>query len=376
MKGLPIQATENCRFWTCSVVLPFEATLDRERMRSELQRSDEAWNFLELGRANTAAGLQFRCLVVEPPKNWQPTDGASAMPIEAGLQGEAYAWMRGELPGSPPDPCADLVWVLLRGQRLTILVCKEGRALHWLCEDGWSNAEGLAERLLRFRSFVESDPLLQGTNYHWLYTGDEPKEALGLGLAQSVPCNLERGFSHCDWPDPLAHTVERRKHGFRRFWKRVARHVLWAVLLALLVAASRGYHVWRAQKQLAALEQASQSALAADGHLSDMRNLKQHPALQGISVPTTVVTPWFFDRNLELLYERLAPATPMGGMDWIRAEDGGSTLRLEVQAAGFDAIDSLLYKLKQLPDVVQVVASDKRRSGSAGVRFRLEMRYE
>lgn len=376
MKGLPLQATEYCRFWTCSVVLPFEAKLDRERMRAELQRSDDAWNFVELGRANTSAGLQFRCLVVEPPREWQTTVGTSLMPIEAGLQGEAYAWMRGDLPGAPPEPCTDLVWVLLRGQRLTILVCKEGRALHWLCEDGWSTAEGLAERLLRFRSFVESDPLLQGTNYHWLYTGNEPKESLGLGLAQNVPCHLERGFSHCDWPDPLAHTAEQRKHGSRRFWRTVLRNVLWAILLALLVAASRGYHVWRAQKQLANLEQASQTALVADGLLNNMKGLQQHPGLLPLLVPTKSIIPWFWDRNLELLYERLAPAAPIGGMDWTRAEDGRSTLRLEVQAAGFDAIDSLLYKLKQLPNVVQVVASDKRRNGTAGVRFRLEVRYE
>lgn len=250
MKKLPLQATENCRFWTCSVVLPFEATLTRERMRSELQRQDDAWNFMELGRANTAAGLQFRCLIIEPPCDWVSSDGASVMPLEAGLQGEAYAWMRGDLPGAPAEPCADLVWVLLRKQRLTILACKDGRALHWLCEDGWDCLDGLPERLQRFRSFIESDPLLQGADYRWLYTGEVPQESLGLGFAQKIPCNLERGFLSCDWPDPLEHTPERRKHGHRRFWQNVIRNVLWAVLLALLVAASRGYHVLRAQKQL------------------------------------------------------------------------------------------------------------------------------
>lgn len=385
-----VLAVENCTLFTFAMTVPFGQGVSQEQLAQSLATEapaldwamDGPWDGVELAGFNASMGRLCRFAVARAPQGFVAPACDVAWPVEAGLLGEAESLMLGTLPDAPGESCENLVWVLWRGGRLVVLVCREGKPLHWLCEEPWANAEGLVERLKRFASFMERDPLLGGGPLRWFLSGDgEPQvlQDVASALGASVrSCDLRRGLFQLEtsslarWvPNvaqrtPAAHRVARWRFGYR-----VAIASLVAMLLVTVASLAVLYNNSQVRSQWAALRLEATESLTAQAREDSLRASLRGQAQKLADVEPIVRPAWPAGPWLSAFGAALPEGARVEQISVEGRETGyGVVVLLAVRE--FSQADALAKSLAGVPGVRAVRVGDKKTSAQ-GVRFRLEV---
>ena len=384
-------AVEGCSLFMVSHTVPFGKSVSFEDWRHELATrfdtfswgDSDTWDCVEQTRFNAPMGRQFRALVVRAPQTMTSVACDVMWPIEAGLLGEAEALMLAKHPDSPPDSCENLVWVLWRQNRLTLLVCHEGHPAHWLIEDGWDLNSSLGERLQRFSRFLDSDAYLGKTTRQWVFSVDSPSNFFGALVSlfpQSLvaKCDLQRGLDHLQVSN-LSRFIPnmglRNPQTQKLVGQRVRyRSFLASILTLLMVMLITWGGIALDQKSMQIYHevlQKAQPAVKARQVMAQLQDsLEQHAQQLGALAPVAGVAGapvvWF---------SMLSAVLPDGAyVESISAESRsvGYVLLVQLRVPEFSDADGILEQLNRMPGVRLAKVGEKRKTKN-GIRFHLEV---
>lgn len=390
-KSRVVCAVEGCSLFTYSLTVPFGQAVSGGDLVAHLAHdldaldwgADACWDGVEMTGFNAAMGRQCRFAVLRAPVGQAHFPCDVAWPVEAGLLGEAEALMVGDLPDAPAESCENMGWALWRGSRLTVLLCREGRPVHWLCEEGWDDSGALAGRLARLTAFVRNDALLGGGSLRWFVSGERPVDnmrilASALGGAEARPCDLRRGLDrleHSAWGRQLPNLATRapaaRRLASRRLWFRTAVTSCAAALVVALACLG----VWARNNHLdAVLTQERLGATDAMAVLAQREAQQDSLAGQALALagygplanPGWAAGPWLSALGA------LLPAGTRLEQVVVENRPTGYGVAVSLTVREFAEADDLAKAVGALPGVRAVRMGDKK-SGPGGVRIRLEV---
>lgn len=384
-------AIEGCSLLMVSHTVPFGQTVHFDDWRRELSSrfdsiswsDSDGWDCVEQTRFNAPMGRQFRALVVRAPQTMPAAPCDLLWPIEAGLLGEAESLMLAKHPDSPPESCENLVWVLWRQNRLSILVCHEGHPAHWLVEDGWDQADGLGERLKRFSQFLDSDAYLGKIHWQWVFSADSSSDIFASALSQFpqslvANCDLQRGLDHLQ-QSSLARFMPnmglRNPLSQKLLGQRLRHRSLFASSVALVIVlliSWSGQIVDQAsvQKYETARQKAQPAVHAQQVIAQRQDSLEQHAQQVGALAPIAGAR-----GNPIAWFSMLSTVLPEGAhLESLSVESrsGGYILWAQLTVPEFSDADAVLNHLQTMRGVRSVKVGEKRKVKN-GVRFHLEV---
>ncbi len=390
-KSRVVCAVEGCSLLTYSLTVPFGKSVSDADLLTHLNLDldaldwgdDACWDRVEMMGFNAAMGRQCRFWVARMPKGLDPISCDVAWPLEAGMLGEAEAMMVGDLSDAPADSCENMGWVLWRGERLAVLVCREGRPAHWLCEEGWTDANELCGRLERLAEFTRKDPLLGSCPLRWFVSGDHASADLekltgSFGGADVRICDLHRGLERLE-KSPLASLVPNmaarmhsaRQLATRRLWFRngvACFGAMLAILLLGLGAYIRNIHL----DSLLATETKNAAGAMQGEALRKKQQDSLHAQALALASHGPLLSP---DWKAGPSFSALGGLLPSGArVEQVIVEKtvNGYGLAMLLTVREFAEADALATAVKALPGVHAVRMGDKK-SGPDGVRLRLEI---
>jgi len=385
-----ICAVEGCSLLTYSLTVPFGKTLAEAdwvaRLASDLDELDwgdnASWDGVEMAGFNGSMGRQCRFAIFRAPASAANLACDVAWPIEAGLVGESEAMMMGDHPDAPEESCENLGWLLIRGHRLTVLVCRDGRPVHWCCEDEWHGGADLEERVSRFATFARKDALLGGAPLRWFVSGDPSfsleRLASILENATVCSCDLLRGLKRLEssplgmrLPNLAVRAPSARKFASKRlwFWSQIA------ILSVALVIASVCAFLWFSNQRLRETlsQERSASTVALDAHrLRDLQRDSLSVQYTALAAFGQSALPGWDPSAWLSAFGRVVPKGAQVESLLLEHVAEGYRLVVLLNLRDFSEADALAKAVSAIAGVRGVRAGD-RKSGPDGVRVRLEV---